>query len=688
MTETRQRIIELETPETAHKRAEEALRESERRYRLLAENVTDVIWTTDMDLRITYVSPSITRLTGFSVEETVGLTVEKLLTPASLEVATKALEEELAIEEMEPKDLFRSRTLELEMTCKDGSTVWTENTVSFLRDPDGRPIGIVGVTRNITERKTAEEALRESERRYRLLAENTTDLIWTTNMNLRPTYLSPSITRLLGYSVEEAMSHSMEESLTLASIKMARQAFAKALTAKDEEEEEHFKSRTLEVEMKRKDGSTVWTETTVSFLRGQDGQPIGLLGISRDITERNKMEAERRVLEQRSHMMSRLASVGEMASGIAHEINNPLTSVIGFAQLLMQKDLPQDIREDIKIINEGARQVASVIKRLLTFARQYKPERGYININDIVAATLDLRAYEMETGNIKVITQLDPDLSGTIADGGQLQQVFLNIIMNAETEMESAHGKGNLFIKTEAIDNTILISFKDDGPGIAKENLERIFEPFFTTREVGKGTGLGLSVCHGIMTEHNGRIYAESKSGRGATFIVELPIVTKPEQLKLADPVADESKRVNGASILVVDDDLAILQLLSRALTEEGHQVETVGNAADALDRLKSTRYSLILLDIKLPEVSGIELYQRIQKIAKSLTRRVVFITGDVIGADTKDFLTRTKAPYITKPFDTEQLKRDVNGMLTYGAADFPPSEIFLEPSTSHKAGS
>ncbi|TET88711.1 MAG: hybrid sensor histidine kinase/response regulator, partial [Dehalococcoidia bacterium] len=450
------------------------------------------------------------------------------------------------------------------------------------------------------------------------------------------------------------------------------------LTAKPGEQEEHFKSRTLEVEMKRKDGSTVWTETTVSFLRGQDGQPIGLLGISRDITERKKMEAERRVLEQRSHMMSRLASVGEMASGIAHEINNPLTSVIGFAQLLMQKDLPQDIREDIKIINEGARQVASVIKRLLTFARQYKPERWYVNINDIVAATLDLRAYEMETGNIKVINQLDPDLPGTIADGGQLQQVFLNIIMNAETEMKLAHGKGNLFIKTEAIDNTILISFKDDGPGIAKKNLERIFEPFFTTREVGKGTGLGLSVCHGIMTEHNGRIYAESKSGRGATFIVELPIVTKPEQLKLADPVADESKRVNGASILVVDDDLAILQFLSRALAEEGHQVETVGNAADALDRLKSTRYSLILLDIKLPEVSGIELYQRIQKIAKSLTRRVVFITGDVIGADTKDFLTRTKAPHITKPFDTEQLKRDINGMLTYGAAEFPPSEIFL----------
>ena len=803
---------------TERKKAEEALRESERRYRLVAEKVTDVIWTMDMDLRITYVSPSVTRLSGFSIEEAVGLTVEEFLTPASLEVARRTFEEELPIKRMEQRDLFRSRTLELEMTCKDGSTVWTENTMSFLRDPDGRPIGIVGVTRDITERrhaeetlrqseerfrniyaespigielydsdgslvdinkscldmfglsdiveakiprilghpflpyevkeklsqgkavrwegsfdfdrarkinlykgsksgviyidvlitplgqkengalsgylvqvqditerKRAEEALRESERLYRLLAENVTDVIYVMGMDLRPNYMSPSITRLLGYSVEEAMSRSMEESLTPASLQVARKAFARALETKEMGREGSYPEGTLDLEMKCKDGSTVWTESTVSFLRDPDGRPIGLLGIIRDITERKRAEMERKELEQRAQIMSRLASVGEMASGIAHEINNPLTSVIGFAQLLIQKDLPEDIREEVRIIADGAQRVASIIKRLLTFARQYKPERGYVNINDIIATTLDLRAYEMETGNIKVITHLDPDLPGTIADGGQLQQVFLNIIMNAETEMKLAHGKGNLFIKTEAIDNTIRISFKDDGPGIARENLERIFDPFFTTREVGEGTGLGLSVCHGIMTEHNGRIYAESKSGKGATFIVELPIVTKPEQLKLAEPAADKSKRVDGASILVVDDEPAILQFLTQVLTEEGHRVETVDNAADALDRLKSERYDLILLDIKLPEVSGIELYKRTQKIAKSLARRVVFITGDVIGADTKNFLARTKALYITKPFDTEQLKKDINDILTRSVAEVSRSEIFLEPLTSPK---
>jgi len=252
-----------------------------------------------------------------------------------------------------------------------------------------------------------------------------------------------------------------------------------------------------------------------------------------------------------------------------------------------------------------------------------------------------------------------------MADAGQLQQVFLNIIMNAETEMRIAHGEGKLLIKTEAIDDTIRISFKDNGPGIAKENVERIFDPFFTTKKVSKGTGLGLSICHGIISEHNGQIYAKSKLGQGATFTVELPIIPEEKQLELGEPAIDESNKIAEAKILVVDDEPSTLQLLSQILTREGHKVQTVDNASDALERINSERYGLILLDIKLPGMSGMELYKSIQKIAQSLARRVVFITGDVLGADTKDFLSKTKAPYITKPFDIEQLKKDINCILT-----------------------
>jgi len=404
-----------------------------------------------------------------------------------------------------------------------------------------------------------------------------------------------------------------------------------------------------------------------ALLLNPDGS-LSIIEVLRDITERKRGEAEKRELEQKAQLASRLASVGEMASGIAHEINNPLTGVIGFAQLLMQKDIPEDIRDDVKIINDGTQRVASIVKRLLAFARQHKPERTYVNINQIIETTLALRAYETETSSIKVTTQLDPVLPRTMADGGQLQQVFLNITINAETEMKLAHGRGNLLIKTETIDNTIRISFEDDGPGIAKENLDKIFEPFFTTKGVAGGTGLGLSLSYGIVKEHNGGIYARSELGKGATFIVELPIVTEAKQLESAEQPIEESKRVAGAKVLVVDDEQAILQLLSRTLTDEGHEVETVDNAADALERIKSKRYNLILLDIKLPGMSGFELYKHLQEVAASLARRAVFITGDVMEADTKDFLSKTKSRYITKPFDLEQLKNDINRILTQDA--------------------
>jgi signal transduction histidine kinase len=247
--------------------------------------------------------------------------------------------------------------------------------------------------------------------------------------------------------------------------------------------------------------------------------------VMRYAMERKRMEAEKGEIERRAQLASRLASIGELASGVAHEINNPLTGVIGYAQLLLaRKDIPKDIRHDVEIINEGAQRVANIVKKLLAFARQTRPEQRYVNINELIRNTLDLQAYALAANNIKVSLQLARDLPMPIADPAQLQQVFLNLIMNAETEMKLAHDKGKLSIKTEHVDNIIRISFKDNGPGIAKEILESIFDPFFTTREVGEGTGLGLSICYGIIKEHGGRIWAESEPGKGATLIIELPV--------------------------------------------------------------------------------------------------------------------------------------------------------------------
>jgi len=362
-------------------------------------------------------------------------------------------------------------------------------------------------------------------------------------------------------------------------------------------------------------------------------------------------------------MASRLASVGEMASGIAHEINNPLTGVIGFAHLLRERNLPKDTKKSVEIIYESAQRVSDIVTRLLTFSRQQKPSRNRVNINDILKNTLALRDYAMMTENIEITTRLAKDLPWTIADAGQLQQVFLNIIINAEMEMKLANGGGKLSVKTGVVNKTIRISFKDNGPGIAEENLRRIFDPFFTTREAGKGTGLGLSLCHAIVAEHNGQIYARSKPTRGATFVVELPILNGGKQTEPVELAAHHPESTSQARILVVDDEPAVRQFLGEMLTSEGHEVETVDNSEDAMTMISNNEYTHILLDIKLPGMSGVELYKKIEKRDRSFANKVIFITGDVMGIDTNDFLSKNKVRYIAKPFDIQKLKKQIGSI-------------------------
>jgi signal transduction histidine kinase len=277
---------------------------------------------------------------------------------------------------------------------------------------------------------------------------------------------------------------------------------------------------TGEIEAVKKNKETFPALLSISTVRDKAGNPIAMMGVTRDLTEHKKME-------EQLILTDRLASIGELASGIAHELNNPLTGVIGLSQLLTQKNLPEEIREDLDLIYSEAQRAASVVKNLLTFARKHTPAKELTDINEVVSKVLELRAYEERVNNIEAVTHLAADLPQIKADHFQLQQVFLNIIINAEHFMIEAHGKGTMTITTERTGDGVRASFTDDGPGISRDDLRHIFDPFFTTKEVGKGTGLGLSICHGIVSAHGGQISAESEPGRGATFIVELPLDQK-----------------------------------------------------------------------------------------------------------------------------------------------------------------
>jgi signal transduction histidine kinase len=266
-------------------------------------------------------------------------------------------------------------------------------------------------------------------------------------------------------------------------------------------------------------------EKRLGHIGGIQEKPAELEALRRRVAGLERLETEPGRAEEQMLITDRLASIGELASGIAHELNNPLTSVIGFAQLLLGRELPEDIREDIGVIYGEARRAAEVMKNLLIFARKHPPAKQLVNINSVIEKVLALRAYEHSVENIQVIAHLAPDLPLVMADYFQLQQVFLNIVINAEHFMIQAHQRGTLTIATRRAGDCVRASFTDDGSGIAKENLARLFDPFFTTKEVGEGTGLGLSICHGIVTGHGGRIYAQSEPGKGATFVVELPVL-------------------------------------------------------------------------------------------------------------------------------------------------------------------
>ena len=505
--------------------------------------------------------------------------------------------------------------------------------------------------------KRVEEELQESEERFRSLTESTSDWSWEVDTEGVCTYASPKVKDLLGYEPEEVIGKTPFDLMPPEEAKRIAEEFRAAM-------ESRRPLIRLENTNLHKDGRLVTLETSGVPFFDINGQLCGYRGIDRDITERKRAEERERQLQQELNLASRLACVGELASGIAHEINNPLTAVLGFSQMLAGRDVPEDMKEKLEIISDNAQRVAKIVRNLLTFARRHKAGRTYADINSIISGVLDMRAYEMRVRNITVTTSLAPDLPWTMADVGQLQQVFLNIILNAEQAMVEAHNEGHLLIKTEQKNNSIRISSKDDGPGIASENLNRLFDPFFTTKATGEGTGLGLSVSYGIIKEHKGKIYAKSKLGKGATFIIELPIVAEVQQLELDETAVEELRRASRARIMVVDDEPAICQFLSQVLTQEGHNVETIDNASTALERLKCERYSLILLDIRMKGMDGIELYRHMGKIAPSLQRRVIFITGDTMTPDTRSFLDRTKARYIPKPFDAEQLKEEINQIL------------------------
>jgi PAS domain S-box-containing protein len=399
--------------------------------------------------------------------------------------------------------------------------IWIEAFVQKIKDENNKHIANLAIVSDITERKKMEEKLRKSEASLAEAQRIAKLGSWYLDIENDELIWSDEMYRLFGYQPGEVtptkelfMNHVHPEDLSL----------AHSTIYAHESGEFHEESSNIIIRLYRKNGDAWYGNSKACSVFNGSGKVTKEFGSIQDISDIKEAEEREKRIQQELSTASRLASIGEVTSGLVHEINNPLTGVIGFSQLLIDKDLPEDIKEDIEVINYEAQRAAKIVSGLLTFAHQDEPGLTVSDINRIILDTIDLRSYEMEMNGIDIVTDLADNLPKATVDEVQLQQAFLNIILNAEQAIKNSKKKGVFTVKTEYINNTIRISFIDDGPGISKDNLERIFTPLFSIKNDCDGMGLGLSMTHNIITQHHGKIFAESELGHGTKFIIELPV--------------------------------------------------------------------------------------------------------------------------------------------------------------------
>jgi CheY-like chemotaxis protein/two-component sensor histidine kinase len=384
------------------------------------------------------------------------------------------------------------------------------------------------------------------------------------------------------------------------------------------------------------------------------------------VSERKKLDDETRDIYHQLLQAEKMAALGQTISGVAHELNNPLATILSWAERLSQKKtLDESVRRGLETILSESDRAARIVRNLLTFARKRQTTRAMVDVNQVVRETMALRAYDQHISNVSFIDALAAGLPQVFADGHQVQQVLLNLVINAEQAMLSAHGRGVLVVRSwhDADQESVIVEINDDGPGIPDELQPKIFDPFFTTKDVGQGTGLGLTVAYAIVQEHGGRIRLESRSGAGASFFVELPVTgaklppVGPDAAKLRRVAVDA---VPGASILLVEDESALATAVMDALRDSGYVAEWAADGEEALTKVKLAAYDLVVCDLKMPRLDGMAFYRSLTSLSPRLAKHVIFVTGDVAAGEAEKFFEETGCRWLAKPFRLGDLLRAV----------------------------
>ena len=609
-----------------------AQRESEVRYSELFESLQEGVYSTTPDGKLLDANPALMRMLGYENKE------ELLATEAHELHMDPAIRSRL-LAELEKHGTFNEQ--ETVLRRKDGSPVLCLNSASCTRDASGRITRIQGTLMDISSRWAAEKRLREEQEFIGRLIASFPDAIVVLDSERRITYASHRIEDLTGLKPAELVGTLLgdrtftedQPSLlhTYQSLIAGEQSFAQ-----------------LEYRSLHRDGSWRTIRADASPFYDVSGKIAGVVASAHDVTESKR-------LQQQSIQREKLAAMGQMVAGVAHELNNPLTAILGVSDLLHERATDDQTRRQTNLIHQQARRAAQIVQGLLAFSRPPATVRAPVQLETVVQRALDLQNHALNQYNISVDFQAGQNLPPVDADSSQLLQVFLNLLMNAEQAIREVRERGAIRVRVGHSTGLVWALIQDDGAGIRPEVLPKIFDPFFTTKRPGGGTGLGLTISMTLIKEHEGTIEVQSTPGEGCVFRVVLPAASRVQLPPVAKPVSVSSS-LRGHSILVIDDEEGIRELIQAGMSARGLAVECVSTSEEGLQRLALKNYDAILCDFHLPGMNGEKFFQHVLANLRVPPQKFIFMTGELLESPVVEAFTRPGAHLVQKPFQLSDL--------------------------------
>lgn len=634
-------------------------RQNETRFTDLFETLREGVYLCSADDHITVVNPALAQMLGFAGKEEI---LQSELSSLYQNAADRAGERT----KLDELGFLRAREVTLKHR-QDAREVVALHTTAVIRDPSGKIVRYQGTFVDVTEQREMERRLHREQEFARRLMDSFPDLVVTLDAELRYTFASPQVIDVLGYRPEDLIGKKLGSRADPHDRAAVMELFDDLISGRRSNGQ-------IEYRTQHKSGAWRLFRASARPLQDETGRTIGVIASMRDITDHQR-------LQQQLIQSERLAAMGQMIAGVAHELNNPLTAILGVTELMRDQASNETSHRHLDLAHRQARRAAHIVESLLVFSRPSTPRNALLHLTDLLQRTLQLHEHSLRSNNIQVDLVARPDLPTVLGDSNQLTQVFLNLIVNAEQAIREIREQGTLRIRLGVVGDRVLMTFQDDGVGIPRETLPRIFDPFFTTKRPGRGTGLGLSICMAIIREHNGDISAQPLPDGGSVFTVSLPICTQAvlvaepysPPLSHPEPPAPDAPTLSGRRVLVVDDEEGIRELVMDSLGSRNITVDCASTSEQALEFVARHFYDMILCDVNLEtepgvSVSGFELYDRIRGnlASRSLVLPLfIFMTGDLVDVASDEQAVRQGSLFLQKPFRIAELLLLLNKSLS-----------------------